>query len=101
MMCSTALQWHLLLSLALAPCIFGSSSHRLPTRLSERSFRIDQQKGQFLKDGQQFRYISGEIHYFRIHPSLWNDRLERVRALGLNAVQVYVPWNFHELLPGM
>lgn len=50
-------------------------------------------------DGQPFRYISGEIHYFRIHPWLWHDRLYKVRAAGLNAVQVYVPWNFHEEEP--
>uniref|UniRef100_A0A914ECS4 Glycoside hydrolase 35 catalytic domain-containing protein n=1 Tax=Acrobeloides nanus TaxID=290746 RepID=A0A914ECS4_9BILA len=32
----------------------------------------------------------------RVHPELWNDRLQRIRALGLNAIQVYVPWNLHE-----
>lgn len=26
------------------------------------------------------------IHYFRCHPALWHDRLERVKALGLNAI---------------
>uniref|UniRef100_A0A914EGK1 Glycoside hydrolase 35 catalytic domain-containing protein n=1 Tax=Acrobeloides nanus TaxID=290746 RepID=A0A914EGK1_9BILA len=40
------------------------------------------------------------IHYFRIHPDLWNDRLQRVRALGFNAVQVYVAWNMHEPIEG-
>ena len=24
-------------------------------------------------------------------------RLSRLRTMGLNAVQTYVPWNFHEL----
>ncbi|KAL3078711.1 hypothetical protein niasHT_034861 [Heterodera trifolii] len=40
------------------------------------------------------------MHYFRIHPSLWQDRLRRYRAAGLNAVQLYIPWNFHEATPG-
>ena len=26
----------------------------------------------------------------------WADRLARLKALGLNAVATYVPWNFHE-----
>uniref|UniRef100_A0A914I036 Beta-galactosidase n=1 Tax=Globodera rostochiensis TaxID=31243 RepID=A0A914I036_GLORO len=39
------------------------------------------------------------MHYFRIHPSLWQDRLWRYRAAGLNAVQLYIPWNFHEPTP--
>jgi beta-galactosidase GanA len=40
------------------------------------------------------------MHYFRIHPAYWRDRLERARAMGLNAVEVYVPWNMHEPYPG-
>lgn len=67
----------------------------------ERSFRIDYEQKCFLKDGEPYRYISGEIHYARVHPSLWADRLYRIRALGLNAIQVYVPWNFHETLQGV
>uniref|UniRef100_A0A915EEU2 Glycoside hydrolase 35 catalytic domain-containing protein n=1 Tax=Ditylenchus dipsaci TaxID=166011 RepID=A0A915EEU2_9BILA len=68
---------------------------------ADRSFIVDYDKNVFLKDGQPYRYISGEIHYFRIHPSLWQDRLQRVRAAGLNAVQVYIPWNFHEIMAGV
>ena len=65
------------------------------------SFQVDYPNKQFLKDGKPFRYISGEIHYFRIHPELWLDRLQRIRAAGFNAIQVYVPWNMHEPYPGV
>jgi beta-galactosidase GanA len=64
------------------------------------TFSVDYTNHRFLKDGKPFRYISGEIHYFRVHPDLWNDRLQRIRALGLNAIQVYVPWNLHEAMQG-
>lgn len=50
----------------------------------------------FLLDGEPFQIISGAIHYFRIHPEQWADRLARLRWLGLNTIDVYVPWNFHE-----
>lgn len=30
----------------------------------------------------------------------WEDRLLRANALGLNTIQVYVPWNLHEPKPG-
>ena len=43
---------------------------------------------------------SGSIHYSRVHPAQWSDRLARARALGVNAVTTYVPWNFHEATPG-
>uniref|UniRef100_A0A183FJL0 Beta-galactosidase n=1 Tax=Heligmosomoides polygyrus TaxID=6339 RepID=A0A183FJL0_HELPZ len=64
------------------------------------SFSVDYEHDQFLLDGKPFRYISGSIHYFRIHPSQWKDRLQRVRALGFNAIQYYIPWNFHEIYEG-
>ncbi|PIO70220.1 glycosyl hydrolase family 35 [Teladorsagia circumcincta] len=67
---------------------------------SETSFNVDYEHDQFLLDGKPFRYISGSIHYFRIHPSQWKDRLLRVRALGFNAIQYYIPWNFHEIYEG-
>ncbi|KAK0412020.1 hypothetical protein QR680_005986 [Steinernema hermaphroditum] len=54
----------------------------------------------FLLNGKPFRYISGGVHYFRIPSALWNDRLQRIRAAGLNAIQFYTPWNFHEERPG-
>jgi beta-galactosidase len=39
---------------------------------------------------------SGEFHYFRVPRRDWSARLEDVRAAGLNAVSIYVPWNWHE-----
>ncbi|CAD6193715.1 unnamed protein product [Caenorhabditis auriculariae] len=64
------------------------------------SFRIDSENRQFLLDGKPFRYISGSIHYFRIPLTMWNDRLKKVRALGFNAIQFYIPWNLHEFQEG-
>ena len=69
-------------------------------KVNAGTFSVDYANHQFLKDGKPFRYISGEIHYFRIHPDYWNDRLQKIRAAGLNAVQVYIPWNLHEPMPG-
>ena len=49
-----------------------------------------------LRHGVPHRVLSGSVHYFRVHPDLWRDRLLRVRAMGLNTVDTYVPWNWHE-----
>lgn len=64
------------------------------------TFTVDYNKHIFLKDGQEFRYISGSIHYFRVHPDYWQDRLQRIRALGLNAITTYIPWGLHEPVEG-
>lgn len=53
-------------------------------------------KDDFYLDGQPVKIISGAIHYFRVVPEYWRDRLEKLKALGCNTVETYVPWNFHE-----
>lgn len=40
--------------------------------------------------------ISGAIHYFRIVPEYWEDRLLKLKACGFNCVETYIPWNLHE-----
>ncbi|NUP48620.1 MAG: beta-galactosidase [Catenulispora sp.] len=57
--------------------------------------------GRFLRGGREHRIVSGAIHYFRVHPALWRDRLERLRAMGCNTVEVYIAWNFHQGVPGV
>uniref|UniRef100_A0A3Q2QFV0 Galactosidase, beta 1-like n=1 Tax=Fundulus heteroclitus TaxID=8078 RepID=A0A3Q2QFV0_FUNHE len=66
-----------------------------------RSFSIDYKNNCFLKDGKPFQYISGSIHYSRIPQYYWKDRLAKMYMTGLNAIQVYVPWNFHEAVQGV
>jgi beta-galactosidase len=53
----------------------------------------------FRLDGETFRIISGGLHYFRVHPGQWQDRLRKARLLGLNTVDTYVPWNLHQPRP--
>ncbi|OXY93685.1 glycoside hydrolase family 35 protein [Streptomyces diastatochromogenes] len=50
----------------------------------------------FLLHGEPFRIISGALHYFRVHPGQWADRLRKARLMGLNTVETYVPWNLHQ-----
>jgi beta-galactosidase len=54
----------------------------------------------FLLDGEPFRILSGAIHYFRVHPDLWADRIHKARLMGLNTIETYVPWNEHSPAPG-
>ncbi|XP_059086331.1 beta-galactosidase-1-like protein 2 isoform X1 [Tigriopus californicus] len=54
------------------------------------------QRDHFTLNGKPLTIYSGSFHYFRIHPDQWRDRLRKYRAAGLNAVDIYVPWNLHE-----
>lgn len=54
----------------------------------------------FLLNGEPFRILSGAIHYFRVHPDQWQDRIHKARLMGLNTIETYVPWNEHSPTPG-
>ena len=52
-------------------------------------------------NGKRVMLFSGEIHPYRLPvPSLWIDVLEKIKALGLNAVSVYLNWAQLEGKPG-
>jgi beta-galactosidase len=63
-----------------------------------RSFAIGETD--FLLDGEPFRILSGALHYFRVHPGQWADRIRKARLMGLNTIETYVAWNAHEPVRG-
>ena len=67
-------------------------------RLSMSSVEI--RDARIVVDGQPVQLISGAMHYFRIPAELWRDRLEKAVAMGLNCVETYMPWNWHEPVRG-
>jgi beta-galactosidase GanA len=51
--------------------------------------------------GERVMIFSGEFHPFRLPvPSLWTDVLEKIKALGLNTVSIYIDWAHLEGKPG-
>ena len=50
----------------------------------------------FQLDGRPHRILAGALHYFRVHPDLWADRIRKARLMGLNTIETYVAWNAHE-----
>lgn len=69
---------------------FGNKKHG-------RYFMVDYEEGIFVKDSVKFRYVSGGVHYFRVLPHYWRDRLQKTKACGLDAIEMYIPWNFHQM----
>lgn len=66
-----------------------------------RSFVVDYENNQFLKDGEPFRFIAGSFHYFRALPQTWQRKLRTMRSAGLNAVTTYVEWSLHNSRDGV
>ncbi|KAL8281653.1 hypothetical protein RB600_005195 [Gaeumannomyces tritici] len=43
--------------------------------------------------GERVMVFAGEFHPFRLPvPSLWLDAMQKIRALGMNAVSIYIDW---------
>lgn len=51
-------------------------------------------------NGKATKLVSGAMHYFRIHPKYWEDRLLKLKECGCNCVETYVCWNLHEKVEG-
>jgi hypothetical protein len=58
--------------------------------------RLEIDGDHFTRAGQPHRIVSGVVHYFRVLPQLWEDRLRRLAAMGCNTVETYVAWNVHQ-----
>ena len=52
---------------------------------------VEVAKGSVWIDGKAVRLISGAIHYFRVHPGLWDDRLEKAAAFGNSFNNAVIP----------
>ncbi|MGH9708238.1 MAG: beta-galactosidase, partial [Candidatus Acidiferrales bacterium] len=47
-------------------------------------------------DGRPFFIHSAAFYYYRIPRDQWETLLERYRSLGINTIDIYIPWNWHE-----
>ncbi len=80
----------LFLFLAIATITFAQQKH---------TFEI--KSGNFLYDGKPVQIHSGEMHFARVPRPYWRQRLQMIKAMGLNTVATYVFWNYHETAPGV
>ncbi|CAH1164830.1 unnamed protein product [Phyllotreta striolata] len=61
---------------------------------------LNADKPYFTLNDRNVTLYSGSLHYFRVPKAYWRDRLRKLRAAGLNAIETYIPWNLHEPQPG-
>ena len=45
--------------------------------------------------------LCSSFFYFRIPREYWRPRMRQLKTAGYNAIDVYFPWNYHELRPGV
>ncbi len=61
--------------------------------------RITYDKQCFTINGKDLIIYSGAFHYFRCPKPLWPERFAAIKAAGMNTVETYVAWNWHEQEP--
>ncbi|XP_036355756.1 beta-galactosidase-like [Octopus sinensis] len=71
---------------------YFSHDDNFDVNMLERLLKINYEKNCFTKNEVCFQYVSGTLHYFRVTQDQWEDRIIRMKAGGLNAIQT-------ELLP--
>ena len=45
--------------------------------------------------------LCSSFFYFRIPREYWRARMRDLKKSGYNAIDVYFPWNYHEVEPGV
>ena len=51
------------------------------------AIQISKDGEDFVIDGKPKRILSGAMHYFRVVPAYWEDRMRKLLAAGLNTVE--------------
>jgi Glycosyl hydrolases family 35 len=51
-------------------------------------------------EGEPFFIRSAAFFYYRIPRDQWEQTLTTYRSLGINTIDLYIPWNWHELKEG-
>ncbi|MBB3188716.1 glycoside hydrolase family 35 protein [Microbacter margulisiae] len=72
----------------------------LPLSIFSQARNFTFSKGQFLLEGKPIEIISGEIDPGRVPAPYWENRIAMAKAMGCNAISMYVFWNDHEKSPG-
>jgi hypothetical protein len=63
--------------------------------VASRQFTLRDDKF-FDGNGRRVQLKAGCVHYFRIPASHQLERLTKAKNMGLNTIEAYVAWNFHE-----
>ena len=87
--------WVLLLQVATAtltqPVV---SAHSSVAAVTANTISYDNRS--FTLNGERKLLVSGAVHYTRVLPEDWDAVFDKMVEMGLNTLQTYVMWNFHE-----
>jgi hypothetical protein len=79
-----------------------SQDHSTPSVKAARGVEIIEHGGyaELRVDGAPFFVHSASFFYYRIPRDQWESLLKNYRSNGINTLDLYIPWNWHELKEG-
>ncbi len=89
----------------LAGLLIVAAAFALPQRANAATFdharivKVDE-RPVLLVDGRPYFFFGGAFFYERIPPERWRDAMVAMRRLGANTLDLYIPWNWHEVADG-
>ena len=99
----TVLSLLLLAVLALLPAIHAApAAHAPPSGFPSFSsyagspYTVTYDRRSIRLNDQPVTFLSGSIHYPRSTPGMWPALMKQAAADGLNMIQIYVFWNWHQ-----
>lgn len=51
-------------------------------------------------NGKRIPVYSGTVHYWRLERNLWPELLDKVKGMGFQMLETYIPWSVHEIEQG-
>ena len=64
------------------------------------SAQVRLESGALMIQGKPTVLLCSSFFYFRIPREYWRRRMRDLKKSGYNAIDVYFPWNYHEVTPG-
>jgi len=58
--------------------------------------RVDFNGRNYILDGEPVTIAGGTLQFFRVPAETWEARLLKMKEAGLNTIDTYVAWNWHE-----
>jgi beta-galactosidase GanA len=86
------------LLLALAALALCAADPAFPTfaDYKGKGYNVSYDKRAVIVDGQHSLFMSGAVHPPRGTPEMWDGWFRNAKDNGLNMIQVYIFWNYHE-----
>ena len=94
--------WLITVALAVAYAIPSGAQKTAPAAIPAPGVQVISVQGypELRVDGRPFFVHAAEFSYYRLPADLWSHSLDRFHEIGINTIDLRIPWNWHEIREG-